>query len=160
MQNPIRLLAITLLTATPLCAQSVDLSKLPPPATKTGVTYAQDIKPLFEASCVKCHGAREAKAGLRLDSLEAVLKGAKDGKVVKPGESAKSPLVIAISQLDPKLSMPPKPRSGPRRRMGGPGSPESGEQRPGETAPQPPAAKPMTPEEVGLVRAWIDQGAK
>jgi mono/diheme cytochrome c family protein len=138
-------------------AQAVDLTKLPPPAAKEGVTYNTDIKPLFEASCTRCHGAREAKGGLRLDSLEAVLKGSKDRKVVATGSSAKSPLVIAISQLDSKLAMPPKPRPAGRRRMTAPGSPESPQQRPTE-GPQP--AKPLTDEEIGLVRAWIDQGAK
>lgn len=125
-------------------AAEVDLSKLPPPATRTGVTFAKDIKPLFEASCVQCHGAQRPKALLRLDSLEGVLKGSEDGKVLVPGDSAKSKIVIAASQLDPKTAMPPKPREG----------------RPQARAPQPPPPKPLTAEEVGLLRAWIDQGAK
>jgi len=36
----------------------LDLSKLPPASDKTGVTYAKDIRPLFVASCLRCHGAR------------------------------------------------------------------------------------------------------
>src|SRR5574340_643548 len=60
----------------------IDLSKLPPAATKQGVTYAADIKPVFDAACTKCHGEQKPKGHLRLDSLEGALKGGEDGKVV------------------------------------------------------------------------------
>ena len=57
-------------------AAEVDLSKLPPAAKKEGVTFAKDIKPIFEASCFGCHGDQpRPSGGLRLDSLEATLKG-------------------------------------------------------------------------------------
>src|SRR6266404_3329833 len=87
-----------------------DLSKLPPAAKQEGVTYSKDIAPLFEASCIRCHGGQKPKAGLRLDSLEGVLKGSKEGKVVIPGKSEKSDLVIAVARLDPETAMPPAQR--------------------------------------------------
>ena len=59
---------------------------------------------MFKASCVRCHGAERPKAQLRLDTLEGVLKGTKQGPVVTAGDSANSLLVKAISQ----------PRSGNR----------------------------------------------
>src|ERR1700693_3670595 len=65
----------------------INVSKLPPPSTKKGLTDANDIRPILEASCFRCHGEQRPKAGLRLDSLDAVLKGGKDGKVVVAGES-------------------------------------------------------------------------
>src|SRR6266516_937493 len=68
----------------------LDVSKLPPPAAKKGLTYVKDIRPFFEASCFRCHGDDRPKGGLRLNSLEAVLKGGEDGKVVVPGDSKKS----------------------------------------------------------------------
>ena len=77
----------------------VDLSKLPAPAAKTGVTYAADVKPIFEKSCFKCHGPEKQKAKLRLDSLEAALKGGQDGKVVEPGKSAESILIANVAHL-------------------------------------------------------------
>ena len=56
--------ALTIASATVLALLSagaadkkVDTSKLPPAAGKAGVTYAADIKPIFEKSCFKCHGA-------------------------------------------------------------------------------------------------------
>jgi hypothetical protein len=150
-----------------LLAATPDLSKLPPPSVRTGVNYAKDIKPLLDASCIRCHGADKPKAKLRLDSLDGVLKGGEDGKVIMPGKSKESRLVIAVSQLDDKLIMPPKPKGGPGGR-GGPGKADGGDR---EASPgDPPASgargnfgpppKPLTPEQVGLVRAWIDQGAK
>lgn len=109
----------------------VDVSKLPPAAKKDGVTFAKDIKPIFEKSCVKCHGAEKQKGKLRLDSLEATLKGGEDGEILKKGKSAESDLVLSIARLDEDSAMPPEGK-----------------------------ADPLTKEQVGLVRAWIDQGAK
>jgi len=92
--------------------------------------------------------------------------------VVIPGKSAESPLVIAVAQLDPETAMPPK-RKGPggpggrggpggngggQQGRGGPGGP-GGRGGPGGPGGGPPA-KPLTPQQVGLIRAWIDQGAK
>ena len=50
---------------------------LPPASTKTGLTYATDIKPIFDANCVKCHSGDQPKAHLNLDTLEGILKGSK-----------------------------------------------------------------------------------
>src|SRR5437870_1219700 len=86
----------------------LDLSKLPPSASKKGVTYAKDIRPLFEASCFRCHGEERQKGELRLDTLEAALKGGEDGKVVVPGKSKESLLLIAVGQIDDETAMPPK----------------------------------------------------
>jgi len=105
--------------------------KLPPPSDKKGLTYAKDIKPILETACFRCHNENGARAGVRLDDLEALLKGGKEGKVIVPGKSEKSKLVLAVAQVDEKTAMPPKKMS-----------------------------KPLTAEQVGLIRAWIDQGAK
>ena len=113
----------------------MDLSKIPPASDKTGVTYATDIKPILDKSCTKCHDGEKPKAKLRLDSLEGVLKGGEDGKVVQPGNGAGSMLVHNIAHAgDPDDYMPP-----PRNKAG---------------------IGPLTKEQIGLIRAWIDQGAK
>jgi hypothetical protein len=109
----------------------IDISKLPPASTKKDLTYVKDIKPLFENSCFKCHGSEKQKGKLRLDSLEAVKKGGEDGEVIVVGKSEKSSLVHAIAALDPDMTMPPEGKG-----------------------------DPLTKEQVGLIRAWIDQGAK
>jgi len=113
---------------------SIDASKLPPSADKKGVTYAADIKPIFDKSCVSCHGPEKQKGKLRLDSLTAALKGGEDGKVVELGDSASSTLIQNVAHLgDPDDYMPP-----PKNKAG---------------------IAQLTPEQIGLIRAWIDQGA-
>ena len=127
----IGLLAIALSAS----AKDLDLSKLPPASSAKGVTYAKDIKPILDNSCIKCHGAEKPKAKLRLDSLEGALKGGEDGKVIEPGNSAKSMLVHNIARIgEDDTWMPP----------------------PDNKAKIP----PLPPEQIGLIRAWIDQGAK
>jgi len=129
--------AVTLALAATVSAQEAKPAvTLPPASTKTGVTYATDMKPLFEASCVKCHSGDRPKARLKMDTLEGVLKGTKQGKIVTPGDSANSLIVKSVAHLtrDPEGWMPPL-----NNRAG---------------------IKPLTAEQIGLVRAWIDQGAK
>jgi hypothetical protein len=125
----------------------IDVSKLPPASDQKDVTFDKDILPLFKASCVGCHGEQKPKKNLRLDSLDAVLKGGRDGKMVIPSDSKNSLLLAAAAQIDDKIAMPPKPRQPP---PGAPPPPAGGPNKP----------KPLTAEQVGLVRAWIDQGAK
>jgi hypothetical protein len=165
------LFVVAVASAEFLCgaADSPELGKLPPPAKTTGVTYAKDIRPMFESSCFRCHTGDRPKAGLRLDSLDSVLKGSKEGRVIIPGESEHSALVIAVARLDEETAMPPKGRGGGFRggRPGGgggapPNAPSGGGQPshggPGGGGFQPP--KPLTAEQVSLIRAWVDQGAK
>src|SRR5436309_1118890 len=109
----------------PLLRAETDLEKLPPPSERQGLTYEKDIRPIFEASCFACHGQERARAGLRLDSLKAVLRGSEDGEILTPGKSRDSLLVLAISQLDDETAMPPRngvgPVKAPRFGPGGPG---------------------------------------
>src|ERR1041384_4787626 len=85
----------------------IDASKLPPAAAKKGLTYATDIKPLLDASCVRCHGGERPKAGLRLDSRENILKGSKEGPVVVAGgRGAKAARVCGV-RLPPPTPPPP-----------------------------------------------------
>jgi hypothetical protein len=101
------------LTATlPLIGADLDLSKLPPPSGKKDLTYARDIRPMLEETCFRCHGEERQRGDLRLDSLEALHKGSEHGKIVVPGKSVESSLVIAVSHLDDEKAMPPKPRPG------------------------------------------------
>jgi hypothetical protein len=182
---------MSVITAEKMDISKLDLTKLPPVADKKGVTYAKDIRPILEESCFRCHGEERQKGDLRLDSLQAVLKGGEDGKVVLPGDSKKSFLVAAVAQLNDEIAMPPKRGPGGPGGQGGPGGP-GGPSGPANRPPHgpdggnPPAggpgaergpggpgrpggfagggfgppAKPLTAEQVGLIRAWIDQGAK
>ena len=109
----------------------VDVSKLPPAATKKDITFAKDIKPIFEKACFNCHGEEKQKAKLRVDSVEAIKKGSENGEIIVIGNSAKSSLVHTVAGLVEDLMRPPEGK-----------------------------ADPLTKEQIGLLRAWIDQGAK
>jgi len=98
-----------------------------PPATAGKVDFSQDIKPIIEASCIKCHGRGRSKGDFRLDTRATLLKGGESGSAVAPGKSQESLLIEMVSGLDPDNVMPKK-------------------------------GKKLTAEQVGRLRAWIDQG--
>jgi uncharacterized membrane protein len=134
-QLPTKSLVAVALLAVGIVSIPADVSKLPPAASKTGVTFAKDIKPIFEASCTKCHGEEKPKAGLKLTSLEATLKGSREHKVVEPGVAAKSSLLLSVAQIgEDDTWMPPKDNKA--------------------------KIAPLTKEQVALIRAWVEQGAK
>lgn len=102
-----------------------------PTADTAPVDFAKDIQPILETSCLRCHGAVKPKGGLRLDNREAVLRGGASGSAIFPGRSAESRLIHAVARLDAETQMPPAGKG-----------------------------EPLTAEQVGRLRAWIDQGMK
>ena len=103
------------------------VAQLPPPAARP-INFSQEIKPIFEASCVKCHGRGRAKGDFQIDSRETLLKGGDTGPAFVAGKSAESLIVELVAGFDPDTVMP---RKGTK----------------------------LTREQVGVLRAWIDQGA-
>ena len=96
-----------------------------------GIHFATQIKPIFEKSCIECHGAEKKKGNFRLDQPELALKGGESGlPAIVPGKSAESRLIKLVSREDPDSPMPPS------------------------------ADKALSREHVALLRQWIDQGAK
>jgi Protein of unknown function (DUF1549)/Protein of unknown function (DUF1553)/Planctomycete cytochrome C len=115
------------LTVSALALSPEQAAKLPAPAGRT-VDFVKDIKPLFEASCVKCHAKGKAKGEFSLETRELFLKGGETEAGAIIGKSAESYVVELVAAIDPDNVMPKK---GSR----------------------------WTAEEIGLLRAWIDQGA-
>ncbi|MCH2591510.1 MAG: hypothetical protein MKZ85_00675 [Pedosphaera sp.] len=117
-----------------LKAQMASLATKLPSAAKKTVSYKKDIKPLFEKSCVNCHGPKKRPKGkFRVDTRELALKGGSEGVAIIPGKSDKSPLTYYISYQVVDYEMPPEGK---------------------KDYPK------LNKEQIGLVRAWIDQGAK
>src|SRR6266571_5636774 len=100
---------------------------LPPPANHK-IDFAREIKPIFEASCIKCHGRGRTKGEFSIENRATLLKGGESGPAIVPGKSAESRVIELVAGLDPDSLMPQK-------------------------------GKRLTPEQIGLLRAWIDQGA-
>ncbi|HZQ47905.1 MAG TPA: c-type cytochrome domain-containing protein [Verrucomicrobiae bacterium] len=123
------------LIAAPAEDKKFDDSKLPPASSQQGITYEKDIKPIFEKSCVKCHSGQKAKGKLHLDSLEGAVKGGKEGPEIIPGKGGQSSLVYAVAHIGDEDDFMPPPKNKAN-------------------------ISQLTKEQVGLIRAWIDQGAK
>jgi hypothetical protein len=116
-------------------AAAPDISKLPPAAAKKDVTWDKDVKPLVEKSCLKCHTGEKPKSKYRMDTRDTFIKGGESGDpAVVPGKSEKSLVVLYSAGLVEDMEMPPT-----------------------EKRDKYPA---WTKDQIALVRAWIDQGAK
>ena len=63
-----------------------------------------DVLPILHLRCAACHGRQEQKAGLDLRTVESLLKGSKDGPVLKSSDPDGSLLIQKIT----KGEMPPK----------------------------------------------------
>ncbi len=116
-------------------ADEVDTSKLPPASDKK-VDFIKDLKPLFEKACFNCHGVKPRAKGKYFmnDREKTIAGGSSDEKAIIVGKSDKSPFVHYIADLVEEMEMPPVDK---REKY----------------------AK-LTKAQIGLVRAWIDQGAK
>ena len=112
-----------------LAAAAVDASKLPPPAN-TVVDFTRDVAPIFDAACLRCHGAERPKGRFSLATRAAALQGGNEGVDIIPGDSAKSPIIHYVARLVPDMEMPPEGKG-----------------------------DPLTAAQVAVLRAWIDQGA-
>jgi mono/diheme cytochrome c family protein len=110
--------------------RKLDLARLPSPATGP-VDFVKEIQPLFARHCVACHGPEKQKGGVRLDLKQGALEGGDSGVIIVPGRSTESKLIHLVAKLDGQTQMPP----------------------PGE------GRVPLSPEEIGKLRAWIDAGA-
>ena len=92
--------------------------------------FADVVHPVLQQNCLSCHGPEKAEGELRLDSLAGLMKGGKSGAAFVSGKAADSLLMKRLRlALNEKEHMPP------------------------EGKPQP------SPEEVSLLRWWIEIGA-
>lgn len=72
------------------------------------VSY-QTLSPILTARCVMCHSGPAAAAELRLDTLENLQRGSRNGPVVKSGQPADSELIRRLKGV----SQPRMPLTGP-----------------------------------------------
>lgn len=96
------------------------------------VDFATEIMPLLKRNCLACHHEKEAEGGLVLESIEQILAGGDSGEGVVAKDPEASLIFVRSTGAEEPL-MPPEDNS-----VG---------------------AKPFTPEELGLLKLWIQQGA-
>ena len=96
------------------------------------VSYSIQIAELLENKCTGCHGSALAEKRLSLESVAGMLKGGKSGPAIVRGKADESLMFkMAAHRILPV--MPPRDK---------------------------PANKPMSSAELGLLKLWIDSGAK
>lgn len=85
-----------------------EYERKPIPNVQEAVAYQDIIKPILMSKCYKCHGPEKQKGRLRLDIPDLILKGGKDGQVIKAGNTDDSELIkrILLSK-DNEDHMPP-----------------------------------------------------
>ncbi|HVK19306.1 MAG TPA: c-type cytochrome domain-containing protein [Fimbriiglobus sp.] len=133
-----RLAAIVLVAGLVTASLSADDKKAPalqpiPVATldrKTPVAYEADVAPIFAAKCQVCHAGNLTEGKFDLGTHAALMKGGKKGPAVVPGKAEESRM-WQMSSHRAKPIMPPKTED-----------------------------NPLTPQEVAVLKLWIDQGAK
>jgi hypothetical protein len=99
----------------------------------TPVDFEKEVLPILRKNCVACHNASQAESKLVLESPQAILKGGDSGPSAVAGKGAESLLLQRATGAVDDI-MPPKDNKV--------------------------AAKPLTSQELGLIKLWIDQGAK
>lgn len=103
-----------------------------PPAAARAVDFTTEIEPLLRKNCFSCHGAEHQEGGLRLDQKQRALTGGDSGAEIVAGKSAESRLVRVVAGIDTDIGQMPPDGKGNR----------------------------LSATETGILRAWIDQGAK
>jgi len=98
----------------------------------TPVDFEREILPLLKRSCLACHNATVKESQLIMETPATILKGGDSGPAVVPKNSAESLLLGRATGAVDSI-MPPKDNKV--------------------------AAPRLKPEELGLIKLWIDQGA-
>jgi mono/diheme cytochrome c family protein len=80
---------------------------LPAHTPSTTVSFSKDVLPIFQASCVSCHGGEKTSKGLDLKTYASLMTGSQSGAVIVSGNAANSMLIQSI-----QLGKMPK-RGGP-----------------------------------------------
>ena len=102
-------------------------------AKERPVDFDREIRPILSDNCFACHGPDEQarQAKLRLDTKEGMFADRGGYQVIVAGKSAASKLYLRVSSKDAGFRMPPVYSN-----------------------------RSLTPQQVELIRQWIDQGAQ
>lgn len=100
---------------------------------KTTVDFEREILPMLKANCLACHNKTTTKGDLNLETPALIVKGGESGPAVVPGKAAES-LLFKVATHEAKPRMPPRDNKV--------------------------SAVDLSPEQLGLLQLWIEQGAK
>ena len=126
----ISLISAIAVQASVLSAAPLPVATVPHPKP---VDFPSEIQPILKANCTACHNKTTTKGGLNMETPELMKKGGENGPAIVPGKGADSALFQSAMHTGDS-DMPPK-----GNKVG---------------------AVNLKPEELGLIKLWIDQGAK
>jgi hypothetical protein len=97
------------------------------------ISFNRDIRPILSENCYSCHGPdkRARKGERRIDNAEGAYAEHEGLRAFVPGDLAKSDAWERMNSSDPDEKMPPAK-----------------------------SEKKLKPEQIGLLKRWIEQGAK
>jgi WD40 repeat protein len=102
------------------------------PTRKEPVSFSREVIEILDAKCAGCHSSALAEGKLNMEEVAGMLKGGKHGPAIVSGKAEESLLFkMAAHRVEPV--MPPEKKKD---------------------------LPPLTPEELGLLKLWIDAGAK
>jgi len=91
------------------------------------------VHALFAQHCLDCHAAQEPEGSLVMETFESLMKGGESGAALLPGKSADS---LLVKMIEGRIEKEGKKRIMP----------------PGKR-------KKLQPEEIAIIKSWIDAGA-
>jgi WD40 repeat protein len=97
---------------------------------KDPVIYEKDIEPIFANKCMYCHSGNVVESKFDMSSYEKLLKGGKNGAAITAGNAKESRLYKMAGHAMTPIMPPMKEEN------------------------------PLTPQELALLKLWIDGGAK
>ena len=103
-----------------------------PPNRTDKVRFEDEVLPFLAANCTACHNAKVREGGLMLDSVKAILAGGDAGPGVVAGKPAESVVFLRATHRQDDVMPPSDNKVG---------------------------AKPLSPEQLGLLERWITEGA-
>lgn len=95
----------SLLVSVAAAREAADTAKAKPAATVGLLNFEDDIVPILQVRCFKCHGAETRKAGLDLRRRFTMLKGGDGGAAIEPGKPDES---LLVEQIEKKEMPPPE----------------------------------------------------
>lgn len=128
-----RALTILLAAFTALISSAEGPNTIESVTRKRPISFENEILPIFQKSCLACHSATERQGGLVLESPVSIRRGGDSGSVLAAEKGGEGLLLQLAAHRDEPI-MPP--------------------------AGNDVAATNLTPAELGLMKLWIDQGAK
>ena len=96
------------------------------------VSFNRDVRPILNQNCTGCHGGVKAQAGVSFVFREGAMGVGESGRrTIIPGNPGASEMIRRVSSTDPDYRMPEADH-----------------------------APPLSPEQIALLRRWVDDGAE